>query len=80
MFDPRRLTVAISRAKQMLIVIASRSVFEFLPADLEMLRVTSLWRNLLQDACKVPLWDDEIGGHRVRVFGNAPLTRPDILA
>jgi hypothetical protein len=80
LFDPRRLTVAISRAKQMLIVVASRSVFEFLPTDLEMLRDTSLWRNLLQDACRLPLWDGEVDGHRVQVFGNAPLKRPaDIL-
>lgn len=79
LFDPRRLTVAISRAKQMLIVIASRSVFEFLPPDLEMLRDTSLWRNLLHDACGISLWDGELYGHRVRVFGNDPLSRPDIL-
>jgi len=80
LFDPRRLTVAISRAKQKLIVVAARSVFEFLPTDTEMLRDTALWRNLLQDACRLPLWEGDVDGHRVQVFGNAPLERPaDIL-
>ena len=80
LFDPRRLTVAISRAKHKLIVIAAKSVFDFLPTDNDMLRDTALWRNLLQEACRLPLWQGDVDGHRVEVFGNAPLERPaDIL-
>jgi len=80
LFDPRRLTVAISRAKQKLIVVAARSVFDFLPTDTDMLRDTALWRNLLHDACRLPLWAGEVDGHLVEVFGNAPMERPaDIL-
>jgi predicted RecB family nuclease len=73
LFDPRRLTVAISRARAKLIVIASESVFDFLPADETALRDSAIWRNLREKACTIPIWSGEIEGHHVSVWGNPPL-------
>jgi hypothetical protein len=72
-FDPRRLTVAISRAKSKLVVIASESVFSYLPTDEASLNNSALWRNLREKACTITLWSDEIDGHRIEVRANPPL-------
>jgi len=72
LFDPRRLTVALSRAKQKVIVVASRSVFTLFSADEETFAHTQLWKNLLGRTCTVPLWEGERAGTRVQVWGNAP--------
>ena len=73
LLEPRRLTVALSRAKQKVIVVASRSVFDlFSPAE-ETFANTQLWKNLLRRTCTVKLWEGDQHGHRVQVWGNAPL-------
>jgi hypothetical protein len=76
LFDPRRLTVAISRAKTKLVVIASESVFAYFPTDEASLNNSALWRNLRDKACTIRLWREEIMGHQVEVRANPPLA-PD---
>jgi len=71
LYDPRRLTVALSRATHKLVLIASRSVFDLFSADEEMFQNAQLWKHLLRRTCTVPLWADQIAGTRVEVWGNA---------
>ena len=72
LLDPRRLTVALSRAKQKLILVAARSIFSLFTADEEAFANAQLWKNLLRRTCTVPLWEGERQGRRVAVWGNAP--------
>jgi hypothetical protein len=71
LLDPRRLTVALSRAKQKMVLVASRSVFNLFSADEEIFLNALLWKHLLRRTCTVPLWSGERLGHRVEVWGNA---------
>ena len=73
LFDPRRLTVAISRAKTKLVVVASESVFDYLPTDEESFKNSAIWRNLREQACTIPIWIGTVQGHRVEVRANPPL-------
>lgn len=72
LLDPRRLTVALSRAKEKMVLVASRSVFELFSADEETFAHAQLWKNLLRHTCTVPLWTGARDGHRVEVWGNVP--------
>ncbi len=72
LLDPRRLTVALSRAKEKLILVASRSIFELFSADEETFANAQLWKGLLRHTCTVPLWSGERDGYRVTVWGNVP--------
>ncbi len=72
LLDPRRLTVALSRAKRKMILVASRSVFSLFSADDETFANAQLWKNLLRRACTVKLWEGERDGHEVTVWGNIP--------
>ncbi|HZG53768.1 MAG TPA: AAA domain-containing protein [Pyrinomonadaceae bacterium] len=67
LLEPRRLTVAISRPKRKLIVIASRAVFDLIPADLDEYERGALWKYLRHECGRTTLWEGEIEGHRVRV-------------
>src|SRR5690606_2547126 len=71
LLDPRRLTVALSRAKQKMILVASRSIFEVFSADEETFRNAQMWKNLLRSTCTVQLWHGEHEGRPVTVWGNA---------
>ncbi len=71
MYDPRRLTVAISRAKEKLVLVASRSVFSLFSLDEEAFHNAQMWKNLLRRTCTVKLWEGERLGHHVQVWGNA---------
>jgi hypothetical protein len=71
LLDPRRLTVAVSRAKQKLVLVASRSVFSLFSADEETFAHALLWKNLLDRTCTTRLWEGEREGQRVEVWGNA---------
>jgi hypothetical protein len=73
LLDPRRLTVALSRAKEKMILVASRSVFSLFSPDEEVFRNSLLWKNLLSRTCTDLLWDGERGGKRVQVWGGLPL-------
>src|SRR5205823_10815028 len=70
LLDPRRLTVAMSRAKQKLVLVASRSVFTLFSPEEEAFAHSQLWKNLLRRTCTVSLWQGERGGKRVEVWGN----------
>jgi hypothetical protein len=72
LLDPRRLTVALSRAKEKLILVAARSVFALFSTDAETFAHAQLWKNLLRRTCTVPLWRGERDGHTVEVWGNRP--------
>jgi AAA domain/PD-(D/E)XK nuclease superfamily len=74
LYDPRRFTVAISRAKDKLIVVASRSVFDLFSPDEETFANAQLWKDLLHRTCTISLWSGEFHGQRVDVWGNPPLT------
>lgn len=78
LLDPRRLTVALSRAKQKMILVASLSVFNVFSADEETFANAQIWKNLLRRTCTVPLWQGERLHQQVQVWGNA-LT-PDYVA
>ncbi|MDQ3227075.1 MAG: AAA domain-containing protein [Chloroflexota bacterium] len=75
LYDPRRLTVAISRARDKMILVASRSVFDLFSPDEETFANAQLWKDLLHRTCTVSLWQGEIAGKQVEVWGNPPLTR-----
>jgi len=73
LLDPRRLTVALSRAKQKLVLVASRSVFELFSADEETFANAQVWKNLLRETCQMLVWEGERAGVHVEVWGNLPL-------
>lgn len=73
LLDPRRLTVALSRAKEKMIVVASRSVFSVIAADEETFTNAGLWKNLLRRTCTDVRWHGEIDGYGVEVRVNPPL-------
>ncbi|MBA3413649.1 MAG: ATP-binding protein, partial [Chloroflexia bacterium] len=69
LYDPTRLTVALSRAKRKLVLVAARSVFGLFSPDDEVWENTLLWKNLLRRTCTEPLWEGEMAGHGVQVWG-----------
>lgn len=70
LYDPRRLTVALSRAKRKMILVASRSVFNTFVTDEDLFQNTLLWKRLLRRTCTIDLWSGERHGHQVKVWGN----------
>jgi len=76
LLDPRRLTVALSRAKRKMILVASRSVFSLFSADDETFANAQLWKNLLRRTCTVKLWEGQRDGHKVTVWGNVTSSHP----
>jgi superfamily I DNA and/or RNA helicase len=80
LLEPRRLTVAVSRPKRKLIVLASQAIFTLMPADLDDYERGALWKHL-RHACVSPaLWTGEYGGYRLRVLTvNAMETPPRLL-
>ncbi|HEU5327935.1 MAG TPA: AAA domain-containing protein [Thermomicrobiales bacterium] len=71
LLDPRRLTVALSRAKKKLILVAARSIFTLFSADEETFANAQLWKDLLCYTCTVSLWRGERDGQQVEVWGDA---------
>ena len=69
LLDPRRLTVALSRAKQKMILVASRSIFSLFSPDEETFANALMWKNLLLRTCSTLLWEGERTGKRVAVWG-----------
>lgn len=69
LLDPRRLTVALSRAKRKMILVASRSIFSLFSPDDETFANALMWKNLLQRTCSTLLWEGERVGRRVAVWG-----------
>jgi hypothetical protein len=71
LYDPRRLTVAISRAKEKLVLVASRSVFSLFSPDEDAFANAQLWKSLLRHTCTTLLWEGAQHGHNVQVWGNS---------
>jgi hypothetical protein len=69
LLDPRRLTVALSRARRKMILVAARAIFSLFSPDEEVFANALLWKHLLLRACPTLLWEGERGGHRVTVWG-----------
>src|ERR1700677_4540959 len=69
LLDPRRLTVAVSRAKRKMILVASRSIFSLFSPDEETFNNALLWKNLLIRACPTLLWQGERQSNKVSVWG-----------
>jgi hypothetical protein len=69
LLDPRRLTVALSRAKRKMILVASRSIFSVFSPDEEVFQNAQLWKNLLLKCCTTPLWEGDRHGKRVMARG-----------
>jgi hypothetical protein len=69
LLDPRRLTVAVSRAKKKMILVASRSIFSLFSPDEETFANSLIWKNLLLRTCPTALWEGERSGRRVAVWG-----------
>ena len=66
--EPRRLTVAVSRPKRKLIVLASQALFTLMPADLDDYERGALWKHLRHACASPPLWTGEYGGYQLRVL------------
>lgn len=69
LLDPRRLTVALSRARKKMVLVASRSIFQMFESDEETFRNLCMWKNLLRRTCKETLWEGEREGCWVQVRG-----------
>jgi superfamily I DNA and/or RNA helicase len=68
LLEPRRLTVAVSRPKHKLIVLASQALFTLMPADLDDYERGALWKQLRHACVSPPLWTGEYGGYQLRVL------------
>lgn len=77
LLDPRRLTVALSRAKQKMILVASRSIFSLFSPDEETFANALLWKNLLLRTCSTLLWDGKREGKVVMVWGGKGETQTE---
>jgi hypothetical protein len=69
LLDPRRLTVALSRAKRKMILVASRSIFSLFSTDEETFANSLLWKTLLLRTCSTLLWEGQRDGRRAAVRG-----------
>jgi superfamily I DNA and/or RNA helicase len=69
LLDPRRLTVAVSRAKRKMILVASRNVFSLVSNDEETFTNALLWKNLLIRPWSTLLWQGDRVDQRVAIWG-----------
>ena len=69
LLNPRRLTVALSRAKRKMILVASQGIVSLVGTDEETFANSLLWKNLLLLTCSTLLWKGERGGEQVAVWG-----------
>jgi len=69
LLDPRRLTVALSRAKKKMILVASRSIFSLFSPDEDTFANALMWKNLLLRTCSTLLWKGERNREQVTVWG-----------
>ncbi|MCO5176119.1 MAG: AAA domain-containing protein [Thermomicrobiales bacterium] len=70
LMDPRRLTVALSRARRKVIVVAARTVFGIFSSDEETFDNAQLWKNLLRRECTELIWSGAVDGTDVQVWGS----------
>jgi superfamily I DNA and/or RNA helicase len=69
LLDPRRLTVAVSRAKQKMILVASETVFTLFSPDEDTFSNSLIWKNLLGHTCTHQLWTGDREGYSVTIWG-----------
>lgn len=69
LLNPHRAVVALSRATKKTVVVASRSVFTLHTLDDELFEAACLWKNLRRIACPHLLWQGEVEGQKVIVWG-----------
>ena len=69
LLHPQRMTVALSRAKKKLIIVASKSIFSHRSMDEKLFRASGLWKSLLRKTCTERLWRGEHSGYGVTVWG-----------
>jgi hypothetical protein len=69
LLDPRRLNVALSRAKRKMVLVASKTLFSVFSPDEEVFANSQMWKNLLLKTCTTPLWEGRRSGMRVEVWG-----------
>src|SRR5215207_2399725 len=69
LLDPRRLTVAVSRAKRKMILVAAAGIFSLFSPDEETFANALLWKNLLLRTCTTLLWEGDRNGVPVKVWG-----------
>lgn len=69
LLDPRRLTVAVSRAKRKMILVAASGIFSLFSPDEETFANALLWKNLLLRTCTTLLWEGDRDGVPVKVWG-----------
>ena len=69
LLDPRRLTVALSRAKKKMVLVASRSIFSYFTNDDDLFASAQLWKNLLRRTCTTRLYTGLHDGNEVEVWG-----------
>ncbi len=69
LLNPHRAVVALSRATKKTVVVASRSVFTLHTLDDELFEAACLWKNLRRVACPHRLWQGEVEGQKVTVWG-----------
>lgn len=77
LLDPRRLTVALSRAKHKMILVASRSIFGLFSPDEATFVNAQLWKRLLRVTCHRSLWQGQREGIAVEVWGNEATDAPE---
>ena len=68
--------MAISRPRRKLVVVASRTIFELIPGDLDDYERGALWKRLRHE-CSHVLWEGEVHGHALRVLAAGEARRPD---
>jgi hypothetical protein len=71
LLDPRRLTVAVSRAKRKMVLVAAQSIFALFSPDEETFANSLLWKNLLLRTCTTLLWEGDRDGAPVKVWGGS---------
>lgn len=76
LLDPRRLNVALSRAKRKMILVASQTIFSLFSPDEETFLNSLLWKNLLSRTCTERLWEGKRGGRQVVVWGAVDAGKP----
>ncbi len=67
LLEPWRFTVAVSRPKRKVIVVASRAVFDLVPSVLDAYERGSLWKRLRHEVEPRVLWQGEIKGYAISV-------------
>jgi len=70
LLDPRRLCVALSRARKKVVLVVSRSVFEMLSTDAAIWEASLAWQALRRRFATRLLWQGERAGSGVTVWGN----------